>query len=128
MARILVLDDDPDVRQGISGFLRRLGHEVVEAADGRAVLAGEGVPYLDLVITDINMPEVDGIEVIVALKEKNPRVPVIAISGGGRVPKGSLLEDAGVLGAVSTLPKPFELAELRGAVELALGSPGGEGP
>ncbi len=128
MAKILVLDDDADVRQGISRFLRSLGHEVVEAADGRAALKGEGAFATDLIITDINMPEVDGIEVILALRERNPHLPVIAISGGGRVPKGSLLEDAGALGAVSTLPKPFELAELRRAVDLALGLPGEERP
>jgi FixJ family two-component response regulator len=69
----------------------------------------------------------DGIEVIIALSEKMPGLPVIAISGGGKVPKELLLVSANLLGAVTTLSKPFEVAELIAAVELALASRRREG-
>lgn len=127
MARILLVDDDADVRTGMRRVLVRLGHEVVAAADGREALrALEGDPC-ELVITDINMPEMDGIELILALNERWPRVPVIAISGGGLLPKELLLASAEVLGVVTSLPKPVGFTELEAAVHRALGSDAGRG-
>lgn len=120
MARILLIDDETSVRVGIGRLLRKGGHVVHDACDGvEALRMAQGLE-LDLVITDINMPKMDGIEVILALAERNPGLPVIAISGGGRMPKELLLASAGVLGAVTTLPKPFELAQLWDAVDGAL--------
>jgi CheY-like chemotaxis protein len=122
VARILLVDDDEDVLRGMRRVLQRLGHEVVAAADGhQALRALEGDPC-DLVITDINMPEMDGIELILALRERWPKVPIIAISGGGLMPKELLLASAEVLGAVTTLPKPVGVAELEAAVARALGA------
>ena len=129
MARILLIDDETSVRVGVGRFLRKVGHEVHDACDGvEALRLAQGLE-VDLVVTDINMPEMDGIEVILALAERNPGLPVIAISGGGRMPKELLLASAGVLGAVATLPKPFDLVQLRDAVDRALagGSRSGDG-
>lgn len=120
MARILLIDDETSVRVGVGRLLRKAGHEVHDACDGAEALRMAQGLELDLVITDINMPEMDGIEVILALAERNPGLPVIAVSGGGRMPKELLLASAGMLGAVTTLPKPFELAQLRDAVDGAL--------
>jgi DNA-binding NtrC family response regulator len=128
VATILVIDDDDAVRGGVRRLLERSGHVTIEAAEGRkALLLCEAVD-VDLVITDLNMPEMDGIEVIMALAERRPGLPVIAISGGGKIPKELLLHSAGLLGAVTTLAKPFELLEIRDVVEKALASrrPGGD--
>ncbi len=125
MATILVIDDESAVRDTMRRLLERYGHEVREAANGREAL--KAAPDYDLVITDINMPEMDGIEVIMALTDRRPGLPVIAISGGGRLPKDLLLSSADMLGAVTTLPKPFDLSELIEAVDRALASGGSEG-
>lgn len=125
MAIILVIDDEKAVRDTMRRLLERRGHEVREAANGREAL--KAPPDYDLVITDINMPEMDGIEVIMALAERRPGLPVIAISGGGRLPKDLLLSSADMLGAVQTLPKPFDLTELNEAVDRALASGGTDG-
>ena len=126
MPRILVIDDDRAVRENVAMYLRRLGHEVLEASDGLRgfeILAG---PAVDLVVTDINMPDMDGIEVIDRLREATDGCPVIAISGGGLFAKDLLLENAAMLGAVSTLAKPFDLNDLRAAVEAALARSGND--
>jgi DNA-binding NtrC family response regulator len=125
MAIILVIDDEKAVRDTMRRLLERRGHEVREAANGREAL--KAPPDYDLVITDINMPEMDGIEVIMALAERRPGLPVIAISGGGRLPKDLLLSSADMLGAVQTLPKPFDLTELNEAVDRALASGDADG-
>ena len=121
MARILVADDDPLVISSLVRFLRRLDHEVREVVNGREALEAIEESSFDLVITDINMPEVDGIEVISRLRESRPGLPVIAMSGGGLVDKRVLLSDADAFGAVSTIEKPFDLAEMRSAIDDALG-------
>ncbi len=126
MARVLVVDDDPDTLRTLRRALQRFGHEVGEAAEGRAALATLDREEWSLVITDVNMPGMDGIELIQAMMERRPEVPVIAISGGGWLPKEHLLADAGLMGAVTTLVKPVDLADLRRAVDSAL-SPGAAG-
>lgn len=120
MARILLVDDHDDVRRAMTRALQRMGHAVTQAADGRHALSVlEGEP-LDVVVTDINMPGMDGIELTIAVGKRWPRVPIIAVSGGGMLPKELLLENAAVLGAVTTLTKPIDFEELRAAVEAAL--------
>lgn len=120
MPRILVIDDDNEVRRGVVRMLEHMGHDVVQAADGRQAMVLFEADPPDLVITDINMPEMDGIEVINQLRQMKAGVPIIAMSGGGRMPKEILLSSAGLLGAVGTLEKPFLLADLTSAVEEAL--------
>lgn len=128
MARVLLIDDEPQVRSAVGRFLRTLGHDVLEAAGGNEALRLADRLRVDLVITDVNMPDGDGIEVMMALRRRAPDLPIITISGGGRLPKELLLANAQVLGAVTTLAKPFELTDLRDAVAGALmrgGTPSG---
>jgi DNA-binding response OmpR family regulator len=120
VSRILVIDDDRGVRGGVAAYLHRLGHEVVEASDGSQGMKALRDEPFDLVITDINMPDMDGIEVIAQLREAADAVPVIAISGGGLFAKELLLANAEMLGAVRTLAKPFDLDDLGAAVREAL--------
>lgn len=121
MARILVIEDEEAVRSLVTRMLSRVGHEVDEASDGREGLRMFEESPADLVITDINMPGMDGIEVIKAFRSVRAEVPIIAISGGGLMPKELLLSSASALGAVEVVSKPFEIAQLVGAVERALG-------
>lgn len=116
--RILLIDDDPTIRSSVGRLLTRLGYVVQEAAGGREGLEAHRPGAFDLVITDINMPEVDGMEVIDALRDQG--VPVVAISGGGLTDREMLLDSASLLGAVMTLGKPFLGDELVAVVEAAL--------
>lgn len=120
MAKILLVDDNEEVRRAMSRALERMGHDVVSAADGRKALKVLHSEPCDLVVTDINMPEMDGIELIMALRKGWPTVPIIAVSGGGLVPKELLLDNAEVLGVVSTLAKPVGFSELEDAVNEAI--------
>ena len=120
MARILLADDEPKLRDLFARYLRGFGHEVRTAADGHEVMAALADAPADLLVTDINMPDMDGIEILTALRKNGSRLPVIAISGGGYLDKNLLLSSAAMLGALSTLQKPFALEELREAVEKAL--------
>ena len=123
MARVLVIEDDPAVRSLVARMLERVGHEVVSTSDGREALRTFEQDPADLVITDINMPGMDGIEVISAFRALSAGVPIIAISGGGLMPKEVLLSSASALGAVEVVSKPFEVTQLVGAVDRALQQP-----
>ncbi len=81
MARILVVDDDTAVRAAIQIVLERDGHEVVAASSGRAGIAAVNESTFDVVICDIFMPDMDGIETIQEFHRRAPNVPVIAMSG-----------------------------------------------
>lgn len=120
MAHILLVDDDVGVRTAVGRFLRRQEHQVTEAGNGVEALKVAQRLVLDLVLTDINMPDMDGIELILSLREQRPGLPIIAFSGGGRVPKAAMLSDALLLGAVAVLAKPFELSALQAEVDEAL--------
>jgi DNA-binding NtrC family response regulator len=120
MARILVADDELTLLDLFARFLTGLGHEVRTARDGKDVMAALAEAPADLLVTDINMPDMDGIEILSALRKGGTEMPVIAISGGGYLDKSLLLTSASVLGAVVTLEKPFPLTELQSAVEQVL--------
>ena len=120
MSRILLLDDDQSVRSVLRRALEWAGHEVIEAADGRAGLKHISESPFDLVITDIIMPNVEGIEFILQLRRSAPDLKVIAMSGGGRMAPASYLEMARVGGAAKVLAKPFAIEELLAAVETVL--------
>ena len=115
-ARILIIDDDTSVRAVIKGALSDAGYEVLEAADGKEGLKSYQNSPTDLVITDLVMPEKEGIETIIELRREFPTVKVIAISGGNRYGSDSNLGMAGRLGARRTLTKPFKIPELLEAV------------
>lgn len=123
MARILLIDDDEAVRTALRRTLERFGHVIHEAPEGGAALRMLRDDSVDLIITDIIMPGMEGIETIRALRRDHPEVPVIAISGGGRFRPDSYLDIAASFGAVHTLSKPFEPEELLTAVDSALGTP-----
>jgi DNA-binding response OmpR family regulator len=120
MPRILVVDDDPTVRGALCTLLQRAGYETIEAVDGRA--ASRMLDGLDLVITDLLMPEVDGVDLIGQMRKEGSTLPVIAMSGGGKVDSKSYLDVAKALGAVATIAKPFELEHLLATVRDAIAS------
>lgn len=116
MARILVIDDEAPVRDMIRQTLERAGYEVMEAGDGKRGMVQVRTQPIDLVITDILMPEQEGIETIRLLRKEFPQVKIIAISGGGKKGKLDVLPVAQTFGAHSTLSKPFERKDLLAAV------------
>ena len=120
MARVLVIDDDEMTRTLVTRMLTGEGHQVEEAVDGAEGLRLFGKRPPDVVLTDINMPGLDGHEVIAAIRVLHTDVPIIAISGGGAIAKDELLLKASALGAVEIIMKPFEFRQLVGAVERAL--------
>ena len=118
--RILVIDDDPVVRGMLAEMLRREGYDVDEAEDGRAGMRRFREQPATLVITDVVMPEQEGLETLMQLRQASPAVKVIAISGGGRVGPESYLNSARTLGANAILAKPFGREELLEAVTKVL--------
>ena len=122
MATILLVDDDDGVRAVLHKTLVAAGYEVEDAVNGDLALAAYRRQPRDLVITDLVMPEKDGLETITALRQLNPAVKIIAISGGGRTPGlGQLyLETAQAIGAGRVLAKPFTSAALLTAVSAVL--------
>lgn len=120
MARILVVDDEDLVRLTLRQMLEAAGHVVFEAANGRDGVALQAEQPVDLVLTDIIMPDQEGIETIVQLRRKNPRLKIIAISGGGRMKNMDFLKIAANVGADATLAKPFSTRELTEAVNRCL--------
>ena len=121
MPDILVIDDNGDLRAAICLALERAGFAVTGAEDGGTVLKHLAQTRFDLVITDIVMPGTDGLEMIFALRKENPVLPIIAISGGGRLPADIYLKFAKTGGACHTLQKPFLLAELVALVRQTTG-------
>jgi DNA-binding response OmpR family regulator len=120
MARILVIEDEEQMRRLLRSALERSGHEVTEAQDGLAGVAAFRQSPTDLVISDILMPEQEGIQTIMELRRDFPEVKIIAISGGGSVGPQTYLAMARELGADATLTKPFSLTELSEAIESLL--------
>jgi two-component system response regulator (stage 0 sporulation protein F) len=124
VATILLVDDDEQLRTRLARFLERLGYHVLMAADGKGAMTVLAETSVDLVVTDINMPDMDGIEIIMALQEAASSVPVIAMSGGGLFDKEMLLDSAGAFGAVVTLEKPFEPTLLQATIASVLAGGG----
>jgi DNA-binding response OmpR family regulator len=109
---ILVIDDDEAVPYAIRRAFREEGFTVALAADGQEGLELlEGVSP-DLVITDLIMPEKEGLETIREMRKRRPDLPIIAISGGGRLVGSDFLDVARRLGADETIVKPFEPEQL----------------
>jgi CheY-like chemotaxis protein len=123
MARILLVDDNASFRAAARKILTHAGHEVVEAGDGVEALTRYRTAPVDLVITDVYMPEGDGIETTIRLIQEFPDVRLVVMSGGGFVDRASILEIGKRLGAGGTLPKPFSKEQLLTVVDAALGPP-----
>ena len=123
MPNILIIDDDLQICLFLRRALEKLGHQVTEAHDGRKGLAAHQAAPADLVITDLVMPGMEGIETIMEFKRRYPGTKIIAMSGGG-VGKGTdYLSMAGKFGALRTIAKPFTIAELAAIVAEVLGEP-----
>lgn len=120
MARLVLIDDDAHFRLMLAETLRAAGHEVREAENGAKGLAEIAADPPDLVITDIIMPEVEGIETIFSLRRSHPRLKVIAISGGGRITADDHLLMAKKMGASAVLSKPFPAATMEATIRRVL--------
>jgi len=120
MARVLVVDDQPEFRRGMLRLLERAGHTAAEAADGAEGLRQFAVQPVDLVVTDLFMPDMDGLEFMRELARRRPGTRVIAISGGGFMDAASILAVAQTLGAVRTLSKPIDPPQFLALVEEVL--------
>ncbi|MES2572490.1 MAG: response regulator [Verrucomicrobiota bacterium] len=120
MSRIVIAEDHEPLCALLCNTLQRAGHEVFQAFNGEECLHAVRTFAPDLVVTDINMPEKNGLEILMELKRTFPEIPVIAISGGAKLRIGNFLPIAKKLGAVRTLAKPFLLTQLHDAINESL--------
>ena len=120
MARLLLIDDDDAFRTMLRRTLERAGHTVTEAEEGGAGLRALATVPIDLVITDIIMPGMEGLQTIQEIRRARPGLKIIAISGGGRQHPESYLKVAQAFGAVCVLSKPFDNQTLFTAIDAAL--------
>ena len=123
MARILIIDDEPQIRSMLRLMLERVGYEVAEAPDGIEGIRRYRENPADLIITDLIMPNKDGIGMIIDLKKEFPKVKIIAMSGGGVNRPEGYLDGAKKLGASRTLTKPIDRDEMLKAVKETLKGP-----
>lgn len=112
MAHILVVEDDDSMRHAIAQAVSVMGHRPSQARDGRECLAVHQADPCDVVVTDIVMPEKDGLGLIYDLRKQTPSVRIVAISGGGLVPAREYLRIAKGMGAAAVLEKPFVARQL----------------
>lgn len=121
MALIMVVDDDPAFRLLVSNLCRQQGWQVVEAADGEQAIKGLRQQQVELMVTDLLMPNKEGLELIREAKQTWPRLKIIACSGGaGPVDKDNCLHFAQGMGADLTFTKPLALSEFASAMRLLL--------
>jgi len=117
MAHVLVVDDDADVRSLVRRVVTKLGHQVWDVADGAEALKILQTSPVDLIVSDVYMADMDGMELLVRIRQLELDVPVVVISGGGYKPREEVLKMAAACGAVATLDKPFSVEQLRETVE-----------
>ena len=120
MGRILIIDDEPQIRSMLRLMLERVGYEVMEAADGMEGIQQYRDNPADVIITDLIMPNKDGIGMIIELKKEFPEIKIIAMSGGGVNRPEGYLDGAKKLGATRTLTKPIDRDEMITAVKETL--------
>jgi DNA-binding NtrC family response regulator len=106
---VLLIDDDPDFRSMLRRTLVRDGYAVQEAENGREGLKVLELSSVDVVVTDIIMPDMEGIELILQLRRTRPELPILAMSAGGRIGPDSYLYLAERSGATRTIAKPFSI-------------------
>jgi CheY-like chemotaxis protein len=116
------MDDDELIIKMLRKALENSGYEVIAANNGREGVRLYGTTVVDLVISDILMPEMDGIEALKALRRMNPELKLIAVSGGGKRLKMDLLKVARILGATATFEKPYRIQDLLATVSRLLSS------
>ena len=120
MANILLVEDEEQLRSMLRIVLENAEHEVREAGNGKEALESYGRHPVDLMVTDIVMPDKEGIETIMKVRDSYPHVKIIAMSGGGRTGAQNFLELAKKFGADYILAKPFSNKELLDGVHLLL--------
>jgi CheY-like chemotaxis protein len=120
MSRVLVIDDDVPTRRMLRQALERAGYEVIEAHEGLEGVRHCQEAHVDVVITDILMPDKEGLETIRELRQNFPALKIIAISGGGHQGTLNFLEVATRFGAQSTLQKPFSLRQILETIQALL--------
>ncbi len=109
---VLVVDDDPVLGGLISRGLRGVGYNVAEATDGNKAISALETATYDAVVIDIIMPDREGVETIIEIRARWPKIKIIAMSGGGRMDPDMFLNLAGTFGADALLKKPFKLQNL----------------
>jgi DNA-binding NtrC family response regulator len=122
MARILVIDDDEAIRSVLTILLSQKDHQVMTAQDGRRGLKALESGHFDLLIVDIFMPEMDGLEAIRVVRKSKPELPIIVISGSAGASTPDFLDMATKLGAIESIQKPFRPNTLFEVVEKCLHS------
>ena len=121
MSSILVVDDEDQIRRLICETLEQAGYHVTEARDGREALQQYRLAPADLIILDLLMPNQDGLETTVALRQEFPDVKIIVITGGtDMIGIINFLDVAKMLGAHRTLQKPFEMKTLLDTIQAEL--------
>ncbi len=118
--KVLVVDDDPLILSTIVTVLRSMGHVVASALNGADALHMLGLRAFDLIITDVHMPEMDGMELLRALRTRYPDVLAIAMTGEGALSSRVALDAARLLGSVGTFEKPIGEADLKRLVHEVL--------
>ncbi len=121
MKTILVIDDDALVRGMMVGVLRKKGFNVMEAGDGNEGLQVVLHNHIDLVVTDMLMPDKEGVETIIEIRQINSKIKIIAMSGGGKKQDLTFLQLAKQVGANEILKKPFKPSALLTAINTLLG-------
>lgn len=119
--RILIIDDDEQIRLILQQIMEWAGYEVTLAENGKVAMEVQRKTPADLVITDLIMPEQEGLETISQLKQECPELKIIAVSGGGRIGPDAYLPAALELGADRVFSKPFEIESVLEAVKELLG-------
>ncbi len=123
MAHILIIDDEADIHFILKEFFTHEGHQVDTAGNGKTGLRMVELNHYDLVITDVIMPEMDGLEVITAIKRKFPDIQIIAMTGGtAKIDKDLLLSTANLMRADRVVAKPLDLKILKAVVNEVLAS------
>ncbi len=120
MAKVLVVDDNASMRTAVRRTLIKVGHEVWDVPGGEEALPLLDIVPFDLVITDVYMAAVDGMELLTRIQQRGRPIPVMVISGGGHASADDVLDLASRCGAAATLDKPFTPRQLREAVGRAL--------
>jgi DNA-binding response OmpR family regulator len=120
MPGVLIVEYDKELREMLKLSLLRRNFTVLEAENGKAAITHFKPLITDLVITDLIMPEEDGLKVVIKLRELKPSIKIIAISGGGKVGPGSYLNLAKALGADAIYSKPFSINDLLAKIEQLL--------
>lgn len=124
MTKILLVDDEVALREGLREILEMAGYAVIEAGNGREALAAFAREGADLVITDVVMPDMDGVDLVSALRAERT-IPILSMSGGSRVVSARFGLDSSLLaGANACLNKPFSRQQLLDAVAALLGPAG----